>query len=119
MQIFVMSCSPKKETSLTYNSCRFLEKMFPDDVFHFQFTTDGTFPDEFVDEFKSADLILINSSIFHFSVHSLTYAMFKDMKTKLGDALKGKPMTLFSTSGKNGEYNAHDLVRRFAESVGA
>lgn len=115
MKILVLSCSPKREASLTYHNLKFIEKMFPDDKFSVHYTTNGVFSDELIDEFHSSDLILMISSIFHFSVHSAMLPLFQDMVKKLGkDAVAGKPFTYLSTSGKNGEYNAHDLIRRFA-----
>lgn len=119
MQILVLSCSPKRETSLTYHNFKFIEKMFPDDTFSVQFTTNGVFPEELILEFQQSDLVVMLSSIFHFSVHSAMLPLLQDMVEKVGeDALRDKPFTYLTTSGKNGEYNAHDFVRRFAQHSG-
>lgn len=118
MKILVLSCSPKRETSLTLHNLKFIEKMFPDDTFSVHYTTNGTFSDDLKEEFSQRDLVLMISSIFHFSVHSAMLPLLIDMKKKMGDEIVGKPFTYLTTSGKNGEYNAHDLVRRFAQNNG-
>lgn len=119
MNILVLSCSPKRETSLTYHTFRFLEKMFSADSFRVHFTANGTFPDEAAADCKDCDLILFLASIFHFSTHSSMLPLFLEMTEKLGkDAAAGKAVTFLSTSGKNGEYNAHDFMRRMARHSG-
>ncbi len=115
MKIMVMSCSPKKEVSLTYQTYLFLELMFPDDTFDVHFTTDGTFPDELADAFREADLILVLSSIYHFSVHTQMVELFRNMEHVLGKELKRKPITYMTTSGMNAEYFAHEYVEHWAE----
>lgn len=119
MKILVLSCSPKQENSLTLHNLKFIQKMFPDDTFAVYHTTNGVFREELMAEFEQSDLVMLISSIFHFSVHSEMLPLMQDMVNKLGaEALKGKPFTYLSTSGKNGEYNAHDFVRRFAQNAG-
>ncbi len=119
MKILVLSCSPKQENSLTLHNLKFIQKMFPDDTFSVHHTVNGVFRDELMPEFQQSDLVLLISSIFHFSIHSEMLPLMQDMVNKLGaDALSGKPFTYLSTSGKNGEYNAHDFVRRFALNAG-
>jgi len=119
MKILVLSCSPKRETSLTLHNLKFIEKMFPEDTFVVSHTTNGVFSEELIPEFRQSDLILMISSIFHFSTHSAMLPLMQDMTKKLGaENLRGKPFTYMTTSGKNGEYNAHDFVRRFARNAG-
>lgn len=119
MKILVLSCSPKRENSLTLHNLKFIEKMYPDDTFVVHHTTNGVFSEELISEFQQSDLVLMISSIFHFSVHSAMLPLLQDMAEKMGvEALYDKPFTYLSTSGKNGEYNAHDFVRRFAQSKG-
>lgn len=119
MKILVLSCSPKKENSLTLHNLKFIEKMYPDDTFTVHHTTNGVFGEELISELQQSDLVLLISSIFHFSTHSAMLPLLQDMVEKIGvDALSGKPLTYLTTSGKNAEYNAHDFVRRFAKNKG-
>jgi len=114
MKILVINCSPKKETSLTYKSSLFLKKYYgKEDEFKYIFAADGRFPEENYEDFRNADLVVLCSSLYHFSIHAQMIHLFADMEKNL--ILSEKCMTYLTTSAHNFDQSPHTTVRLFAE----
>ena len=120
MKICVLSCSPKRESSLTVQSIRFLQQFFPEDQFDIHYTSSVECPDEVVESACDSDLIMILSSIFHLHVHGQMISMLPDltskMRAKIGDGINSKFFTYMTTSNFLYEIGAHRYVTRWAKS---
>lgn len=113
MKIAVLSASPKQQFSLTLQTVRTLQKMFPEDEFDISFIKKVDECSDFQEKANASDLIIILSSLYHFNVHGQLIAFLDGIKIN-----PGKPITYISTSGGNMDVPAHNFVRSFAEHNG-
>lgn len=109
MKIAVLSASPKQQFSLTLQTVRALEKMFPQDEFDVHFIKKGIDHSEFETKANEADLVLVLSSLYHFNVHGQLIAYLEGIHIR-----EGKPITYLTTSGGNMDVPAHNFMRSFA-----
>lgn len=115
MKVCVLSTSPKGNTSITLTQFKIAETYFKDVEFTYNMVPTGKFTDEAVASFKESDVVVFLSSPFHGTAPAYVHSLLRDMEQKLGiDALKNKPVTLFTTSGKQCEYNLHDFFKNWA-----
>ena len=74
MKICVLNCSPQNEFSITLQAVVFLQKWFQEklkeDEFNIVPAFSGTVTEKIEEAVKSADLIIMSGSVFHFDVHS-------------------------------------------------
>jgi len=114
MKIAVLSFSPKNETSLTYHSMLYLQKVFKEDTFDIKLVGGQTEPKEdAIDAIKEADLVIFLSSLFHFSIpHQMMIYIDKLVDTQ-AEMLKTKTFTYYTTSGKIMDIAAHSYMERF------
>lgn len=111
MKIAVLSASPKQQFSLTLQTVRALEKMFPQDEFDVHFIKKGIDNSEFETKANEADLIMVLSSLYHFNVHGQLIAFLEGIRIR-----EGKPITYLTTSGGNMDVPAHNFMRSFARN---
>ena len=116
MKTLIYSMSLNGEHSITLASLRFITNTHPEDVFEeLIMPKNGVLTDEMLAKFGDADLIMLASSLYHFSLSS--QAM--DSLNVIGNYMRGNnlhtPVTLFTTSGFIMDTIPHEYVRKWAE----
>lgn len=115
MKIAVLSCSLKKELSLSLKSAEFLYQMFPEHQFETIILNpaNGHLTDENINLCKNSDLILFVSSLYHMGLNTQTLHAMSQLAEACGAY---KPVTLFTTSNYLGDNMAHQCFRIWAEN---
>lgn len=127
MQITVLGGSPKGDLSVSLQSIRFLEKLFPQHVFETFHIGQGIKAleeneekrKELAEAVLSSDLVLFCQPVYAFTIPSqvkrFIELLFKD---DLGGAFKGKYAGIFTTSINFFDHLAHDYLRSVLEDLG-
>ncbi len=122
MKILVLSESPKNKTSVTLNTMKILEKMTTfstKDEFTELLVGNGFYKDNVAEEIRKADFVIFCSSLFHFFVPTEVIMFFDELEKHIGQDLKDKPVTFFSTSSLLMDPEAHSYMKRRLELMGA
>lgn len=114
LNILVFSFSPKNETSITYHSVLYLQKIFKEDNFDIHLVggkcscteDDGS-------AMEKADLVMLISSLFHFSAPHQMMLFLDDLYEKFGDIMKRKTFVFYTTSGKIMDITIHGYVENY------
>ncbi len=119
MKVTVFSFSPKNETSITYQSALYLEKVFKNDSFDIRLVGGKCeCTDEDGASMESSELIMFITSLFHFSVPHQMMMFLDDLYAKFGESMKKKTFVLYTTSGKIMDITAHGYVENFLKNHG-
>ena len=122
MKICVLNCSPQNEFSITLQAVVFLQKWFQEklkeDEFNIVPAFSGTVTEKIEEAVKSADLIIMSGSVFHFDVHSSMGKLLDVLSDEHHDMIKDKPVTFLSTSGMVGDTLAHNRFELWARRNG-
>ena len=114
MKISVLSFSPKNETSLTYHSMLYLQKVFKDDVFDIKLVGGQLEPkDDAIASIKDADLVICIASLFHFCVPQQMMVYMDKLMENHADLMRSKTFSFYTTSGKIMDITAHGYMERF------
>lgn len=117
MNIAVFSFSPKNETSLTYHSILYLQKIFKEDNFDIRLVGGKcAVTDEDKTALENADLVMFISSLFHFSAPHQMMMFLDDLYEKFGEIMKQKTFTFYSTSGKIMDITIHGYVENYLKA---
>lgn len=122
MKILVLSESPKNKTSVTLNTIKILEKMTTfstKDEFTELLVGNGFYKDNVAEEIRKADFVIFCSSLFHFFVPTEVIMFFDELEKHIGQDLKDKPVTFFSTSSLLMDPEAHSYMERRLKLMGA
>jgi len=122
MKILVLSESPKNKTSVTLHTMRILEKMTTfstKDEFTELLVGNGFYKDNVAEEIRKADFVIFCSSLFHFFVPTEVIMFLDELEKNIGQDLKDKPVTFFSTSSLLMDPEAHSYMERRLKLMGA
>lgn len=111
MKVYILSGSPKGETSVTLQTAKTLEKLFPEDSFTFELVGSGKFSEEIRDNIAASDLTIYLSSLYHCHLHAQSLDFFKAMFSGNTDKLKGKAFTYLTTSMFLMDTPAHNFMK--------
>ncbi|MGN0665317.1 MAG: hypothetical protein ACI4KF_02190 [Huintestinicola sp.] len=119
MNVTVFSFSPKNETSITFQSALYLQKVFKDDCFDLRLVGGKCqCTDEDGAALENSELIMLITSLFHFSVPHQMMMFLDDLYNRFGSVMKQKTFVLYSTSGKIMDITMQGYVENFLNNHG-
>lgn len=124
MKVLVLNGSPKGEKSVTLQSVRYLEKLFPTDSFvvknvgkKIRTYEDADIISQLVAEIKEAELILTIYPVYTFLAPAQLHRFF-EILVENGISVAGKFCTQFSTSKRFFDVTAHGVIKKILLDLG-
>ena len=107
------------EYSITLASLRYISDTHKDDTFEeLIMPKNGKLTEDMLAKFKDADLVMLASSLYHFSFSSQAMDSLNVIGRYLQQNSPQKPVTLFTTSGLMMDNLPHAQARKWAERYG-
>lgn len=127
MNIVILNGSPKKDTSVTMQYMKFLEKSFPQHNFHYihasfycrKMENNGAYFKEVMNVVRTADAVIWAFPLYYLLVHS-QYKRFIELIFERGmeGVFEGKYTAALSTSIHFFDHTAHNYIRAVCDDLG-
>ena len=119
LKTLIYSMSLNGEYSITLASLRYISDTHKEDAFEaLIMPKNGVLTEDMLAKFKDADLVMLASSLYHFSFSSQAMDSLNVIGRYLQQNSPHKPVTLFTTSGLMMDNLPHAQARKWAERCG-